>query len=196
MAPVELRSKGAVTGEVENGFIRPSVSPWGATTILIIMDPSKVSYTQRSRPTTVTEIGAASDIDLFHQVPVVFPIYSNASEDRKSYKTAALERPTSIVSRQRIRSFYGLIFGKDYRKLRELVLSLVQDFILKPMVSQRGPKTLNTLETSETSKDMKKVDVWDSLMKNFIRIFKMSFHNGGSVLSVASSGYSFSPVLF
>ncbi|GKF65452.1 hypothetical protein Tco_0191969, partial [Tanacetum coccineum] len=43
---------------------------------------------------------------------------------------------------------------------------------------------------------MKKVNIWDSLMKNFIRSFEdMSFHNGGSILSVACSGYSFSPIL-
>ncbi|GJW23165.1 zf-CCHC domain-containing protein [Tanacetum coccineum] len=50
--------------------------------------------------------------------------------------------------------------------------------------------------TERTSKDMKKVDVWDSLMQNLIRSFKMSFHNGGSVLSAASSGYNFSLILF
>ncbi|GJT46249.1 retrotransposon protein, putative, ty3-gypsy subclass [Tanacetum coccineum] len=32
-----------------------------------------------------------------------------------------------------------LVFGKDYKKLGELVLSSVQHFILRPMVNQRGP---------------------------------------------------------
>ncbi|GJT05232.1 hypothetical protein Tco_0839694 [Tanacetum coccineum] len=66
------------------------------------------------------------------------------------------------------------------------------------MLSTKGFENLIASGLSSnvmTSKDMKKADVLDSLMKNFIRSFKMSFHNGGSVLSVASSGYSFSPVL-
>ncbi|GJZ99798.1 hypothetical protein Tco_0672349, partial [Tanacetum coccineum] len=52
------------------------------------------------------------------------------------------------------------------------------------------------VDVNWTSKDMKKIDVWDSLMKNFIRSFEMTFHNGGSILSVACSGYNFSPILY
>ncbi|GJV31380.1 hypothetical protein Tco_1391780 [Tanacetum coccineum] len=50
-------------------------------------------------------------------------------------------------------------------------------------------KTLKALETNEnwTSKDMKKVNVWESPTKDFIRSFEMSFNNSGSVLSVACS---------
>ncbi|GKB96183.1 hypothetical protein Tco_0982320 [Tanacetum coccineum] len=45
-----------------------------------------------------------------------------------------------------------LVFGKDYRKLGELVLSLVQHFILKPM-SVKGP--VQTLE------DMLRAFLWN-----------------------------------
>nr|GFC19787.1 putative nucleotidyltransferase, ribonuclease H [Tanacetum cinerariifolium] len=38
-----------------------------------------------------------------------------------------------------------LVFGRDYRKLRELGLSSVQHFILKPMVSERTIQTLKDM---------------------------------------------------
>ncbi|GJZ60882.1 hypothetical protein Tco_0617019 [Tanacetum coccineum] len=48
------------------------------------------------------------------------------------------------------------------------------------------------MDVNWTSKDIKKVDVWDSLTKDLIRSFEMSFHNGGSVFFYEGSIFPFS----
>ncbi|GJR58057.1 zinc finger, CCHC-type, retrotransposon gag domain protein [Tanacetum coccineum] len=62
-------------------------------------------------------------------------------EDVATFKSLdCMDCPTSNNSDKEIHVTVSF-FGKDYRKLGELVLSLVQHFILKPMVSKRTIQT-------------------------------------------------------
>ncbi|GKB13753.1 hypothetical protein Tco_0847676 [Tanacetum coccineum] len=116
------------------------------------------------------------------------------------------------VKSPRIKSYYQIIRANRKSQIYIIISHMLKSFnmedleILYKLVkvkyeSTRPVEDLDLLlwvsaahglqrKYAKTSKDIKKVDVWDSLTKNFIRSFKMSFHNGGSVLSVARSGYT------